>query len=130
MPYLEKLGINRLKAIFISHFDEDHSKALPLLMDNIKVENLIISYEDNGNTIYEEIKSRKVPIIVLKEKDRVNLDTNVYMEVLSPNEDIKNRWKSGNNLSLVLLLNYYDKKATLYGDIEKEVEWEIKDKFK
>jgi len=129
LPYLEKLGINRLKAIFISHFDEDHSKALPLLMDNIKVENLIISYEDNGNTIYEEIKSRKVPIIVLKEKDRVNLDTNVYMEVLSPNEDIKNRWKSGNNLSLVLLLNYYDKKLLFTGDIEKEVEWEIKDKF-
>ena len=130
LPYLEKLGINRLKAIFITHFDDDHSKSLPLLLDNIKVENIIISYEDSGNKIYEDLKNREVPVTMLKERDRVNLEPNIYMDVLSPNEDMRNRWTSGNNLSLVLLLNYYDKKVLFTGDMEKEVEWVIKDKFK
>lgn len=130
LPYLEKNGVKRLKAIFITHFDEDHCEALPLLLDNIKVDNIIISYEDYGNPVYEDIISRKVPIVILNEKDRVNLATNIYMEVLSPNQGMMNRWSKGNNLSLVLLLRYYDKKILLTGDMEREVEWEIIDKFK
>lgn len=130
LPYMKKLGINRMKAIFISHFDEDHCEALPLLLDNIKVENILISYEDNGNKIYEDLKSRQVPIIILNENDKINLTKDIYMEVLSPNISLRNRWTRGNNLSLVLLLNYYDKRILFTGDVERELELELKDKFK
>lgn len=129
LPYLEKLGINKLKAVFISHFDEDHSEALPLLVDNLNIENILISYKDEGNSIYDYIKSKNIPVIVLNEGARINLDDGIFMEVISPNEDMLKRWTKGNNLSLVLLLNYYGKKVLFPGDIEKEVEWEILRKF-
>ncbi len=129
LPYLQKIGINKLKGVFITHFDEDHSKSLPLLIDNIDIGNILISYEDNKSKIYNEIKENGISLIILKEDDLIWLDENTYIEVLSPNKDLINRKLEGNNLSLVFLLSYYDKEILFTGDIEKEAELQLVDKI-
>ena len=129
LPYLMKIGVNKLDGVFITHFDDDHCKALPVLMDNIKIKNILISYEDDGNMVYNEIKNSGIPLTILKENDLIWLDKNTSIKVLSPNEDVIKRGLKGNNLSLVFLLSYYDKEILFTGDMEKEVEWQLINKF-
>lgn len=110
LPYLEKLGINSLKAIFISHFHADHSQGVPLLVENLKAENIVGSYIP---------KDYEFPIIVLKRYDEIMLDKDTKLKVIWPaNTNSKNE----NNLSLVALLTYYNNSVLFTGDIEAEVE--------
>lgn len=121
LPYLEKLGIKNLRGIFISHFDEDHSKALPLLIENIKVKNIYGSYIPEDSKAYTEILNRKIPYTLLKYKDRILLDDNIELVVLWP-DGYKENSMSSNNKSLVTLLSYYNNQILFTGDIEKEAE--------
>ena len=130
LPYLQKLGIKRLEGVFITHFDDDHCKSLPLLIDNLVIDNVLISYEDNNNKIYNKVKESNLPIIILKERNLIKLDKNMSLKVLSPNQELQNRGLNPNNLSMVLLLSYYDRNILFTGDIEKEVEIQIVDKIK
>ncbi|WP_353096101.1 DNA internalization-related competence protein ComEC/Rec2 [Tissierella praeacuta] len=130
LPYLQKNGINKLKGVFITHFDDDHCKALSTLIDNMDIKNVLVSYEDNKNPIYNKIKEKDIPLTILKEKDLIWLDKNTSVEVLSPSEDLKTRSSDANNLSLVLLLSYYDKKILFTGDMEKEVELILSEKIR
>ncbi|MCF6465597.1 DNA internalization-related competence protein ComEC/Rec2 [Clostridium sp. Cult2] len=124
LPYLEKGGIFKLKGVFISHFDGDHCKTLPYLMDNIKIENIYFGYERENNTFYQQIKEKAfekdIPITLLKKGDSLELDRNIHIYVLGPNDNIlKDLDSTDNNLSLVLLLNYYNRKVLFTGDIER-----------
>ena len=112
LPYLEKEGIFRLKGVFITHYDADHCKSLPLLIDNIKIEKIYIGYERWENKLYEEInnnaKEKGVPIILLKRGDKLKLYKNTHVLVKGPHEELlKSPEISENDLSLVLSMNYY-----------------------
>lgn len=124
IPYLEKMGIFKIKGVFITHYDADHCKSLPYLMDNMEVENIYLGYEREGNELYEKIKgkalSKNVPISILRKGDKLRLDNNTNVIVVGPDEELlRNSKNNENNLSLVLLLNYYDKNILFTGDIEK-----------
>lgn len=124
LPYLEKTGIFKLKGVFITHYDADHCKSLPYLMDNMKIENIYLGYEREGNELYEEIKEKAldkgVPIYILKKGDKLKLDNNTNVFVVGPDEELlRNPKHNENDLSLVLLLNYYDENILFTGDIEK-----------
>ncbi|MFH1709049.1 MAG: ComEC/Rec2 family competence protein [Planctomycetota bacterium] len=47
--YLEQAGIQRIDAVVISHWDEDHAGNLPLLMRRFKVQNLIVPRNEAGD---------------------------------------------------------------------------------
>ena len=117
LPYLEKLGISRLKAIFITHFHADHCQGLPLLVENIKVDNIVASYIPKDNDL---------PIIIVKQGDQIILDKNTKFTIIWPDKAKSN---NENNMSLVGLLSYYNRQVLLTGDIEKEVEPLIGDKL-
>ena len=110
LPYLEKLGVNRLKAIFISHFHDDHSQGVPLLAANLKVDNIVGSYIP---------KDYQLPIVVLKQYDEIMLDKNTKLTIIWPNTINSN---NENNISLVALLTYFNRSVLFTGDIEREVE--------
>ncbi|MCF6463217.1 DNA internalization-related competence protein ComEC/Rec2 [Clostridium sp. Cult1] len=124
LPYLEKEGIFKLKGVFISHFDADHCKSLPYLIDNIKIENIYFGYEREENELYRLIGKKAlekgIPISVLKKGDilKIDKDTNIY--VIGPSDNIVDNLNStDNDLSLVLLLNYFDINILFTGDIER-----------
>lgn len=122
LPYLEKLGIKRLNGVFITHFHDDHSKSLPTLIDNLKIDRVFISYEDYNNIAFNKIKETKIPLVILTEKDRITLNKKINLEVLSPNLDLINRKASPNDMSLVFLLTYFDKRILFTGDMERDAE--------
>lgn len=123
-PYLEKMGVLKLKGVFITHFDADHCKSLPYLIDNIKIENIYIGHEMEGNSLYREIKkkalSKKIPISILEKGDKLTLDNNTSISVVGPSRELlQNSSCNENDLSLVLLLNHFNRNILFTGDIEK-----------
>ncbi len=122
LPYLKKHGIKRINGIFISHFHEDHCKSLPLLIDNLKVDKVFMSYENPTSEAYNYIIENNIPYTILKEKDRLILDENISINILSPNNELLNKNLDENDLSLVFLLKYYSKDILFTGDMEKVVE--------
>ena len=121
LAYLEKLGVRSLKALFITHFDQDHSQGLDLLVDRLKIEYLFTSYLPEDLKIPPDIE-----VIPLKEGDRLQLDREVELEILWPGQAISFK---DNNRSLVAILKAEGVGILLTGDIEGEVEHILKDRI-
>ena len=113
VPYLTKRGINRIDALFISHWDEDHFSGLrDILSSNIKVDKVFSSKKnENFNNIE-----------ILNMGQKMEMD-NLKMEILWPHKNID--WDDKNNLSLVVSIIYNDRRILLPGDIGKEAEYAI-----
>ncbi|MFQ3236754.1 MAG: competence protein ComEC [Paraglaciecola sp.] len=45
MPLLQARGVEEITALFISHSDNDHSGSMPILLSNIRVKNVITSFD-------------------------------------------------------------------------------------
>lgn len=130
LPYLLKKGVNKLDAVFITHFHEDHSEGLLTLIENIKIDNLFIGYEAPFSQLYNDImyyaRINDVEVKKLSKGDLIYLDKHNIIEVHNPSfKTIVNHIENENNLSLVLELDSYNKKILFTGDIESEIEQEI-----
>lgn len=127
LAYLEKLGVRKLDAVFISHFHEDHSQGLMALLDNIRINRVFASYSPRDNQVYKEILNRDIPYRELKAGDRLKLNKDVELLTIWPKGDeLKD---SENNMSLVTLLTTSNHSLLLTGDMEKEVELVLSDGF-
>lgn len=127
IPYLEKSGIFKLEGVFISHYHADHCKALPYLMDEMKVENIYLGYKKEDNDLYRDIidkaQERDVAVFIVNKGDRVRLDNNTEILAIGPDKTIlEGPGDDENDLSLVLLMNYYNRRVLFTGDIEKDGE--------
>lgn len=129
LPYLQKHGVNKLKGVFITHFHLDHCKGIPLLMENIDIENIFISYNDFESEIYNYILDGDIPVILLENGDKFKLDKNTLLTVLGPSSTERDRENNANNLSLVFNLSYYDRYILFTGDAEAEAERLIEDRL-
>lgn len=126
LPYLKKLGINKLDGVIITHFDADHAGALATLIDNLEIDNIYASYIPEDKIIYNKIKYSKIGFTLLKEGDKLRVDENLILNTLWP---LDTNGLSNNNKSLVLSLNYNGYEILLTGDIEKEAEFMLLDKI-
>ena len=124
LPYLEKLGIKRLNGLFITHFDEDHSQGLSLLVDELEVKNIFASYIPKDSEILSAVESNDIKVILLMNNHKLKLSKDVFLDIIWPNSDT---YMTGNNASLVSILRTNGANILLTGDIEKEVEYLIKD---
>ncbi|RKD30870.1 DNA internalization-related competence protein ComEC/Rec2 [Thermohalobacter berrensis] len=126
LPYLFKRGIFSLDGVFITHFHHDHCEGVIPIIENLKINDFFIGYENKKSKIYnliiDKLNKNNIKINIINKGDKIILDNKVYITVLHPYE--KNNL-SENNLSLVLLLNYFNKKILFTGDIERDIEREL-----
>ena len=98
-------------------------------MENINVKNVIISKqaEDSGNfqKFIKKTKKKKINIIIVNEGDRVDIEKNVYFDILWPDNNNLLSENALNNNSIVCKLHYNKFSMLFTGDIEKIAEQEI-----
>lgn len=127
VPYLLDKGIKKLDYLCISHFDADHCQGAVAILEKLKVKQLIITKQIEVSNEYETIvqlaKKKKVGIRVVKQGDRIQLDTQTYLDILSPKTTLVQ--KDLNNNSIVAKLVYGNFSMLFTGDIEKETEAQL-----
>lgn len=133
-PYLLDRKINKLDYVIISHFDNDHVGGLIYVIENIKVNRILlgIQTEENFqlNKILELAKEKSIEIITLNTGERINIEKDTYIDILWPDkENIIDENKLNNN-SLVFKFIYKDFSILFTGDIESIAEKEILEKYK
>ena len=115
IPYLNSLGINKIDLVILTHGDYDHVGEFQNLMNNIKIDKVLINKGD--------INDIEKDIIKYKNVEKVNSSYNFYgYDLLFLNNKIYN---DENENSIVTYLNIKNKNILLMGDADKKVEQNI-----
>ncbi len=128
-PYLLKKKIKLLDYVIISHMDTDHCKGVFTIMEELKVKNVVIGkqFEDSNNykRFIDIATNRKIRVIVVEGGQRINIEKDLYFDILWPNQKSIINENVLNNNSLVCKLVYNNLSILFTGDIEAVAEKEI-----
>lgn len=134
IPYLLNKKIDKLDYLIISHFDSDHVAGLFTVIEEIKVKKVIIGKQFQTSKNYEKfirrINEKQIEVIKVEAGQRINIENNLYFDVLWPSSEYQIKENLLNNNSLVCKLIYKDCSILFTGDIEEEAEKEILEKYK
>ena len=96
------------------------------VLQELKVNNVIIGKQFEKTENYEKflqiVKENKINVKVVVAGNRINIEDNIFIDILWPKMDEKVSENSINNNALVCKLNFDDFKALFTGDIEQEAE--------
>lgn len=131
VPFLKSQGISRLEYIFITHSDGDHTNGIQEILDDPEHMGLGI-----GTVVFPKIRKEDesyIKLVKLCRKMGVNVsfmekgDTIQWGEMvltcLHPYASYE--WKTENDYSLVLQIDYRQFRGLLTGDLEQEGEREL-----
>ena len=118
MPHHDKT----IEFVVLTHPHEDHIRGLMNVLEEYTVEKFLINRVDYENRAYHYLLENYDDILV----DVVGGDLLEYgditVTVLFPFNEERVQYKNLNNESVVLLVEIYDYKTLLMGDIEEELE--------
>lgn len=134
VQFLKAQGINKIDYLIGTHVDNDHIGGIYKVINNIYVQNLYIpKYENNDRNAYNRIISSinnnnnvNLKVDYLKTNETINFG-DAYFKVLSAQtmEEINNNINRINDTSIVLQLNYKDKKYLFTGDMQEKLEKQL-----
>lgn len=119
--YLKKVGIKKIDYLIISHPDEDHFGQLKNLLDNFRVKQVMISEYDNKTK--EFVNKNKIKI--MKAGMIISIG-NFIIECIGPIKDYNN----SNDNSLVFIFKFKNKSILFTGDIGRNAEIDLINKYK
>ena len=128
LPYLLDRKVTKLDYVIISHFDTDHVWGILTVIEELDVKKVIIGkqYEicDNYKEFLKIIRQKDILVKQVQKGDKINIEKNVQIKVLFPEEKMIEE-NSLNNNSLVFKLMHKDFSVFFTGDIEKIAEERI-----
>ena len=128
LPYLLDRGVTKIDYMMISHFDSDHVGGLFSILENLRVEHVLISKQGKESENYKHFleisKRKKIKVIYLEAGDRINIEKNMFFEILFPTRNLISENILNNN-SIVARLVYKNIKILFTGDIEEIAEKEL-----
>lgn len=99
------------------------------MMQEIAIRNVMIGKQSEDSENYQEflkiVKEKKIKVNLLEAGQRVNIEKNLYFDVLWPTSYKTISENPLNNNSLVCKMNYLNFSMIFTGDIEKIAEQEI-----
>lgn len=120
MPFYDR----SIDMVVASHPDKDHIGGLPAVLKKFKVDVFMESGVKSENGTYEALIStaeeNDIKKILAKRGERIFLDKNVYIDVLSPDRTTDG-WET-NMASVMMKLTYGDTSILLPGDAPKAME--------
>ena len=133
LPYILDRGYKKIDLMFVSHFDQDHIGGLFKILEELKVEKVCISKQEEDSENYQKflniVKEKNIQVLVVKIGDKIVLDNNLYFDILWP-KDKQIEENELNNNAIVMKLNYNNFSMMFTGDIEKKAEEEIIETYK
>ena len=134
LPYLLDRGVKSIDYIIVSHFDTDHVQGILVVMQTLSVKNVIISKQiedsENYRNFIEIVEQNKINVKIVESGNRINIEKNLYFDVLWPNSKQMISENPLNNNAIVCKLNYNNFSMLFTGDIEEEAEREILESYK
>lgn len=140
--YLDKIGVRKIDYAFATHPHWDHIGGYLNIFNNIDIGKLYYSDTLNDSSTYIEylelIKSNEIDNEYLEIGDLLNIESNIKIEILSAPEktnlknsssEEENSTRQINNQSLVMNFSYGDTSFLITGDIYKEKEKELAEKY-
>lgn len=117
---LKQLGIEKIDYLIGTHSDDDHIGGMMDIVNNFEIESLYMPLKEANNQSYIEL-SKNANIKRIEINDIINIESaNAIIKWIDNMGEY-----SDNNSSIVLQLNYKDKKYLFTGDIETKVENEL-----
>lgn len=125
LPYLLDRKITKIDYIIISHADMDHIGGILTILEELKVEKVIVGKQYESSENYEEVlkivKEKKIFVKQVSKGDKLNIEKDMQIVFLFPDEGLISE-NSLNNNSLVFKLIYKQFSTLFTGDIEKIAE--------
>lgn len=127
VPALRKLGVWGLDTIILSHCHEDHLEGLIKVASEFKVKNVLLPKVDFENeslrSLIDVSKIKGSRLFYVNENDKLILENDVFINILSPQRNIIMGTSSDeNNNSIVFRLVYKNFTMLFTGDIQEEAE--------
>jgi len=124
-PFLWSRGYKKVDYLVSSHLHPDHATGLSAIARNFKVKEYLFTENYEDNTLHQEINqalgkgAKRTRIVSGLE---LNPAAGVRVKFLYPDEPARAVFKSGNDLSAVLRLNFKNVSFLFTGDITAGVE--------
>ena len=109
--------------------DSDHIGGLFYILENMKVENVVIASQKekykNIEKLFSILNKKKINLIFVNKGDNLKIENNLFFNILWPDKSNLISENSINNNSLVCKLVYKNFSMLFTGDIEKIAEEKI-----
>lgn len=134
VPYLLDRKITKIDFLMVSHFDADHCGGLFAVVENLKVDTIILGKQDseyeNCVEFLKLAKSKNVKVISVQAGDVIKIDKYCQFQILWPDSQNMISDNGINNNSILTKFMCRDFTMLFTGDIEEKAEKEILQKYK
>ncbi len=134
VPYLLDRKITKIDFLMVSHFDADHCGGLFAVVENLKVDTIILGKQDseyeNCVEFLKLAKSKNVKVISVQAGDVIKIDKYCQFQILWPDSQNMIADNGINNNSILAKFMCRDFTMLFTGDIEEKAEKEILQKYK
>ena len=125
-PYLIKNGVTDVEYVIISHMHSDHIIGLIGVLDELKVDNLIIPYgqidTEDGKEIIQKAKQKNVKLIYFTAGDKLRINDEIEITAIAPDKRQGMFAKDDNDMGIVARIDYGESSFLFTGDISSDIE--------
>ncbi|QDP39348.1 ComEC/Rec2 family competence protein [Radiobacillus deserti] len=129
VQYLKNQHISSLDLVISTHPDFDHIGGLVDVLKKVHVKKVIDSgklyYTDTYHEYMDVIHDKKLPVAIATKETNIDLGRDVSVQILNTYQE----FRTNNESSIVILLQYRDTDFLLMGDVETKQEWKLLNKL-
>lgn len=122
VSYLQQHGVDRVRWLVASHYDEDHISGLVGVLNTVELEEALLPDYTTDTQIYQSLQNaiteQNVPVVTPLQGDLYTLG-NAEIKVVGPGNNL---YAKDNDNSLCLRVSYGNFQCLLTGDAERDAE--------